>query len=86
MVSHDSSRKWFSLTLCVALVAIGSAVIFLVIGHRPTTFGWLIYVLALACPLMHFFMHRGHRHSSGETQDKRRDELDKHPDSSAKRS
>jgi hypothetical protein len=34
----------------------------LIIEHRPHLFGWLPYLIILACPLMHFFMHRGHHH------------------------
>jgi hypothetical protein len=37
---------------------------FLVTEHRAHLFGWLssygIWVLLLACPLMHLFMHGGH--------------------------
>ena len=84
MESHNSRRRWSAWTMCIALVALGSIVIFLLIGHRPSTFGWLIYVIALACPLMHLFMHRGHRHSTSETQNEHRDELTKYPDSSKK--
>lgn len=39
---------------------------YLIIEHRPHLFGWLPYLIILACPLMHFFMHRGHHHSSPE--------------------
>jgi len=35
---------------------------YLIIEHRPHLFGWLPYLIILACPLMHFFMHRGHHH------------------------
>lgn len=40
--------------------------------HRAHVLGILPYLLLLACPLMHFFMHHGHDdhdrhdHSSGE--------------------
>jgi hypothetical protein len=35
---------------------------FLVTEHRAHFFGALPYVLVFACPLMHLFLHRGHRH------------------------
>ncbi|MGH8509035.1 MAG: DUF2933 domain-containing protein [Gammaproteobacteria bacterium] len=35
---------------------------FLLTEHRAHVFGALPYLLVAACPLMHFFMHRGHRH------------------------
>jgi hypothetical protein len=30
--------------------------------HAAHVFGALPYLLLVACPLMHLFMHRGHRH------------------------
>jgi len=41
-----------------ALAAIGLAL--LVIDHWAHVFGVLPFLILLACPLMHFFMHRGH--------------------------
>jgi len=39
---------------------------FLVTEHKAHLFGWLsaygIWLLLLACPLMHIFMHGGHGH------------------------
>jgi DUF2933 family protein len=38
---------------------------FLLTEHRAHLFGVLPYLLLLACPLMHLFMHGGHgRHST----------------------
>jgi hypothetical protein len=33
--------------------------------HWGHALGALPYLLILACPLMHFFMHRGHHHHAG---------------------
>lgn len=44
------------------------AAFFLFSEHRAHFLGVLPYLLLLACPLMHFFMHNGHRH--GREQDK----------------
>jgi hypothetical protein len=41
-----------------ALAGIGAAL--LVIDHWAHIFGVLPYLILLACPLIHFFMHRGH--------------------------
>lgn len=45
--------------------------------HRAHLLGLLPYVLLLACPLMHFFMHGRHRHRHtpppGESRDRRRE-------------
>lgn len=46
------------------LFAIAAAA--LVIDHRAHLFGVLPYLLLLACPLMHLFMHHGHRHRHRE--------------------
>lgn len=35
---------------------------FLYTEHRAHLLGALPLILALACPLMHVFMHHGHRH------------------------
>jgi len=44
--------------------------VFLVTEHRAHLVGWIPYwpfLLLLACPLMHLFMHGGHgSHGSGE--------------------
>ncbi|TXH86672.1 DUF2933 domain-containing protein [Thauera aminoaromatica] len=52
-------RSPAGLTLLVALVVGG---FYLVTEHTAHLFGALPYLLVLACPLMHVFMHRGHRH------------------------
>lgn len=42
------------------------AVFFLFSEHRAHALGVLPYLLLLACPLMHIFMHRGHGHGDGK--------------------
>lgn len=45
----------------VGLIVLGAvAVYFLLSEHRAHALGALPYLLLLACPLMHIFMHRGH--------------------------
>ncbi|WP_410480325.1 DUF2933 domain-containing protein [Pseudomonas sp. DCA-1] len=39
---------------------------FLFTEHRAHVIPYLPFLLVLACPLMHFFMHRGHRHGEHE--------------------
>jgi hypothetical protein len=43
-----------------ATAALGVAL--LLIDHWVHVLGVLPYLVILACPLMHFFMHRGHHH------------------------
>ena len=43
------------------------AAFFLFSEHRAHALGVVPYLLLLACPLLHFFVHRGHgRHSTRE--------------------
>lgn len=63
MDNHSTTRRvsrWAIWSL--GALALG----YLIIEHRPHLFGWLPYLIILACPLMHFFMHRGHHHGSPE--------------------
>lgn len=54
---------------CVVLAVVG----FLILtGHSAHLFGILPYLLILACPLMHIFMHDGHHHE-GENDDGKHD-------------
>jgi len=55
----------------MALAVFGAiAAFFLLSEHRAHFFGWLPYLLLLACPLMHVFMHGGHGgHSHQDKQD-----------------
>jgi hypothetical protein len=46
------------------LVVIAVGGYYLVTEHTAHLFGVLPYLLLLACPLMHVFMHRRHRHGT----------------------
>lgn len=49
------------------------ALFYLLTEHRAHLFGALPYLLLLACPLMHFFMHGSHgHHGGGSDQDAER--------------
>lgn len=46
------------------------AAFFLITEHRAHVLGFLPYLLLLACPLMHLFMHHGHQdHHSAANKD-----------------
>lgn len=66
--------KW----VLVAFLAI--AAYFLITEHRAHLYGWLtsygIWLLLLACPLLHLFMHGGHGHD-GHSDHQRREPGDK---------
>lgn len=45
---------------------------YLVTEHRAHLLGWLPWLLLLACPLMHLFMHGGHGGHDGDSDIGRR--------------
>lgn len=52
----------------IGLLVFGAvAAYFLLSEHRVHLFGALPFLLLLACPLVHMFMHRGHGSHSGGT-------------------
>ncbi|MDQ7977298.1 DUF2933 domain-containing protein [Paraburkholderia sp. SARCC-3016] len=59
---HDSRPFWKSRSAMVALVFAAIALFLLFSEHRAHFLGALPYLLLLACPLMHVFMHHGHGH------------------------
>ena len=67
---NDGAMK--SRTNIALIVFLVIAAVFLVTEHRAHLSGWIPYwpyLLLLACPLMHLFMHGGHGHGghgSGE--------------------
>lgn len=67
--AHPSSEAteanvpwWRSKTGLVLLGFLAVAAFFLLTEHTAHTFGALPWLLFLACPLMHLFMHGGHGH------------------------
>ena len=54
-----------TITRVVLGVFLAIVFFFLWTEHRAHLFGALPYVLLLLCPLMHFFMHRGHHGGRG---------------------
>ena len=53
--------EWlWSRTGMVFIAFLAIAAFFLITEHTAHLFGVLPYVLLLLCPLLHFFMHRGH--------------------------
>lgn len=52
-----------TIVACVVLLVTG----FLIMtGHSAHLFGFLPFLLILACPLMHIFMHGGHHHDDDQ--------------------
>ncbi len=73
-MNHDHSERasepnsfWGS-RYSIGLIVLGAvAAYFLLSEHRAHFFGALPFLLLLACPLMHVFMHHGQRgHDKGQ--------------------
>ena len=64
----------------ILLVFLGIAFFFLITEHQAHFFGALPYLLLLACPFMHMFMHRGHKgHHHDQQHDTSRGEMENAP-------
>lgn len=68
MNNHDSAtpkairvHHW----IFIGFVVIGG--FFLLVEHRAHTLGFLPYLLLLACPFLHIFMHKGHGGHRGDS-------------------
>ena len=60
------SQRTILLWVLVAIVAVG----LIFTGHGPHVVGYLPFLILLACPLMHMFMHHGHGgHDAGHRQE-----------------
>jgi hypothetical protein len=66
-MNHDPSRhgaeprRFWRSRYSIGLIVMGAvAAYFLLSEHRAHFLGALPYLLVLACPLMHLFMHHGH--------------------------
>ena len=67
-MNHDHGQDNDSSNSIGKFVFIGFLLVagfFLITGHRAHLFGILPFLLLAACPLMHFFGHRHHRHGGG---------------------
>ncbi len=64
---RPGGHRLFRLPLGFGLLAfLAIAGFFLWTEHRAHLLGALPWLLLLACPLLHFFMHRGHGDNHGE--------------------
>ena len=68
---RDSAEKTTSRAKWVFIGFAAVAAYFLITEHRAHLSGWLasygIWLVLLACPLMHMFMHHGHDDHGGHT-------------------
>lgn len=70
--SHEygNHESWlFSRTFFVTIGVLLILGFLIYTGHSAHLLGALPYLLLLACPLMHVFMHGSHHHSSRQNDD-----------------
>lgn len=61
----DPAPQFWRSRYAVGLLVFGAIALFFLLGeHRAHALGALPFLLLLACPLLHVFMHRGHGHAS----------------------
>ena len=63
-MEYKTSSFWTTPQGLVALIFIGFVSYFLLMEHREHLFQWLPFLIILACPLMHIYMHGSHGESS----------------------
>ncbi len=64
---HDAGRGRMSRANIALVGFLAIAFFFLVSEHRAHALSYLPLVVLLLCPLLHLFMHRGHRGHLEET-------------------
>lgn len=67
---HQGEKpRQFSLTAKIAFAGLLAAAGVYVVADRANLLAWLPFLVILACPLLHMFMHRGHgKHGSQPRQ------------------
>ena len=72
--NNTSCKSWWeSRANWVLLAFLAIAGFYLIAEHRAHVFGALPFLILLACPLMHVFMHRGHGKHGNESLSEERD-------------
>ncbi|MFC4168625.1 DUF2933 domain-containing protein [Teichococcus aestuarii] len=75
---HDDVKcSWWRSRTGIAVIGLALVAAFYVLReHYAHVFGVLPYLLLLACPLMHLFMHHGHA-GHGEARDRTKPEAER---------
>ena len=68
---HPAGQEgfWRSKSAIAVCVFLGIAGVLFVLEHRAHALEWLPYLVVLACPLIHFFMHGNHGGHSQQVSD-----------------
>lgn len=65
-MQDHSSMPWWRTRTGIAVIGFGLVIAFYILReHYEHALGALPYLLLLACPLMHLFMHHGHGGHAG---------------------
>lgn len=60
--THAHRRRWFG-GFTIGLLALAAIVVFLILtGHGYHMLAYAPFLILLACPFLHSFMHGGHGH------------------------
>lgn len=63
---NSAPRNFWSRSNIVLIAFLAIAGFYLIAEHRAHLWGYLPFLLLLACPLLHLFMHKGHgSHGAG---------------------
>lgn len=60
---------WRSREAIVLIIFLSFAGFYLLTEHTAHLYSALPWLILLACPFLHFFMHRGHHHQQNKDQD-----------------
>ncbi len=72
--SRDDQSCWYSRHNLVTIAFVVIILFYLITEHRAHVLGFLPWLILLACPLMHLFMHHGHGgHDHSSHEEKRND-------------
>jgi hypothetical protein len=67
-VGAEAKPSWWRTPTSIAVIGFALVAAFYVLReHWGHALGALPYLLLLACPLMHLFMHHGHLHHAGNS-------------------
>ena len=83
-MSENATSFWSTPKGWAALGLIGAATYFLLMEHRQHVWQYLPFIILLACPFMHVFMHGGHGGHSAPVVSETTDSSDRLDQGSAK--
>ena len=78
---NSPPRSSWSRANIVLIAFLAIAGFYLITEHRAHFFGYLPFLLLLACPLLHMFMHRGHGGHGGSGSTRSPGRKDENPPS-----